>query len=192
MEANTDPNPEKLREMAVLLADLSQDHQGYCHSERLHALMYWADSAAQAETGTSISGATYRNHTYGPWPIEWAEPELALTKEGAIAMKHDQQPTKVDGYVRALREARTEVFTLHELYTIRRIAGKYEFHTTQEVGELARKEPAYLNAGIFADAPLSVPDKMPIPQLIGRGVRLSAPRPTTEETADELIGELTG
>lgn len=188
MEQNSYNETEgsKAAEMTLLLAEAGADQDGRCRSDKLDALMYWADSAMHQQGGNSISGATYASRVWGPWPRTASEIETELVGTGAAKMEYDVRMIAVTSYMRPLRPANCEIFSPAEAQVLHAIAERHGDRDPDDIGRLARAEPAYRNAGNFGPVAFAnVPDTRML-QMCGRAQRPTPVQTDARATADAL------
>ena len=186
MEQNNQNEAEtsKAAEMALLLAEAGADQDGRCRSDKLDALMYWADSAMHQQGSNSISGATYASRVWGPWPRTATEIETELVGAGAAKMEYDINVVSVTAYMRPLRPANCEIFSPDEAQVLHAIAERHGDQDPDDIGHLARAEPAYRNAGHYGPVEFA---KVPDTRMLQKCDR--AHRPTPVQTDAQATAE---
>jgi hypothetical protein len=81
---------------AVILYTCARSDQGQLGAVKLHKVLYYADMLRYAETGTPLTGATYRKLPFGPTCDQLLSSLAELAAEGAI----ETRETPYFGYIK--------------------------------------------------------------------------------------------
>ena len=145
-------DPHKMRELVLLIADRSRDDQPI-HTNKIGIIMYYADTRAYQEIGTSISGATYRNMLVGPQPAEYAQEQHNMHQDGDITITTDLSIVNVQQYISPNRTAEQNVFTSEQLAIINDVVNQYGPLSLEDASETARKEIGYRTVHHYENIP---------------------------------------
>lgn len=145
-------DPHKMRELVLLIADRSREDQPI-HTNKVGIMMYYADTRAYREIGTSISGATYRNMLAGPQPAEYAQEQHNMHQHGDITITTDLSIVNVQQYISTNRTAKPNVFTSEQLAIINEVVDQYGPLSLEDASETARREIGYRTVKPYENIP---------------------------------------
>ncbi|HEX8694363.1 MAG TPA: Panacea domain-containing protein [Longimicrobium sp.] len=110
----------KLAELILYVAVASEEDEHF-GSTKLNKILFYADFAAYAVTGESITGHVYRKLPYGPVPRELPAVRKRLTKSGSLAIQNRARYLYRQERPVALREPDLSLFSGQEIAIVNEV-----------------------------------------------------------------------
>ena len=167
---------EKFRELIVYIADRCADDPTFGDT-KLNKILYFADFLGYSDLGEPITGARYQKLEHGPAAVALCPVRDELKHEGAVSVEMVPVGTMQRRVTKALRPARTEVFTRAQLDLVDELIGIFRGRTARHISDLSHeRSPGWNLVELHDDIPyetaLISPDP-PHADVIGRGRALA-------------------
>src|ERR1041384_212988 len=94
----------KFRELVLYIADRCQDDPRF-GATKLNKILFYADFLHYGESGTPLTGATYRKLEHGPAPKQLLPTQTKLVSDGSAALSKRERYGYVQKRIVALRDA---------------------------------------------------------------------------------------
>lgn len=130
---------DRLAELALYIAQRSEGDPNFGKTKLLK-LMAWGDFVAYAQTGESISGATYIKLPWGPGPRGFPQALDRLRAEGRARTVESNLYGYSATRVVAVDAPKTEVFSNDQLGIVDRVIAHFRSWNNSEMSEESHRE----------------------------------------------------
>ena len=147
-----DFDPNKFRELILLLADRSRDDERFGMT-KLNKLMFYTDFGCYLLLGRPVTGATYQHWPAGPVAKEMGNAKQDLIQSECAIIENRPYFNGTQERIVPIREPDTSMFDESEVAIVNQVVGYFWHYNARQISDYSHLELGWRATQDFQDIP---------------------------------------